>query len=65
VPIVNRIFTPSQEEIDFNKGLLQAMEGGARKGVAAVVYKGDMVDEAMVRTAREMLDFARLIGLPI
>jgi citrate lyase subunit beta/citryl-CoA lyase len=65
VPIVNRVFTPSAEEIDFCKGLIQAMEEASRQGIAAVTYKGDMVDEAMVKTAREMLDFAASIGLQV
>jgi citrate lyase subunit beta / citryl-CoA lyase len=65
VPIVNRVFTPSPEEIDFYKGLIQAMEEAERKGIAAVTYKGDMVDEAMVKTAREMLAFAASIGLAV
>jgi citrate lyase subunit beta / citryl-CoA lyase len=65
VPIVNRVFTPSAEEIDFFKGLIQAMEEAEKKGIAAVTYKGDMVDEAMVKTAREMLDFAASIGLAV
>ncbi len=65
VPIVNRVFTPSAEEIAFSKGLIQAMEEAERKGIAAVVYKGDMVDEAMVKTAREMLAFAASIGLGV
>jgi citrate lyase subunit beta/citryl-CoA lyase len=64
VPIVNRVFTPSVEEIEFCKGLIQAMAEAEKKGIAAVTYKGDMVDEAMVKTAREMLDFAASIGLP-
>ena len=65
VPIVNKVFTPSAEEIAFYKGLIQAMEEAKKKGVAAVTYKGDMVDEAMVKTAREMLEFAKSIGLEI
>jgi citrate lyase subunit beta/citryl-CoA lyase len=65
VPIVNRVFTPSAEEIDFFKGLIQAMEEASRQGIAAVTYKGDMVDEAMVKTAREMLGFAASIGLAV
>jgi citrate lyase subunit beta/citryl-CoA lyase len=65
VPIVNRVFTPSAEEIDFCKGLIQALEEASRQGIAAVTYKGDMVDEAMVKTAREMLDFAASIGLQV
>jgi citrate lyase subunit beta/citryl-CoA lyase len=65
VPIVNRVFTPTSEEIDFYKGLIQAMEDATKQGIAAVTYKGDMVDDAMVKTAREMLDFARSIGLSV
>jgi len=65
VPIVNRVFTPTTDEIEFYKGLIEAMKDAERKGIAAVTYKGDMVDEAMVKTAREMLDFAASIGLPV
>ncbi len=64
VPIVNTVFTPSADEIAFCQGLIQAMEDAEKRGIAAVTYKGDMVDEAMVKTARELLDFARSIGLP-
>ena len=59
VPIVNRAFTPSAEEIAYFEGLIQAMEDARKRGIAAVTYKGDMVDEAMVKTAREMLALAR------
>ena len=64
VPIVNRVFTPTADEIEFYKGLIEAMKDAEKRGIAAVTYKGDMVDEAMVKTAREMLDFAASIGLP-
>jgi len=60
VPIVNAVFTPSEEEIAFHKGLIEAMEDAQRQGIAAVTYKGDMVDEAMLKTSRELLDFAPL-----
>jgi citrate lyase subunit beta/citryl-CoA lyase len=63
VPIVNKVYTPTAEEIAFHKGLIQAMEEARRQGIAAVTYKGDMVDEAMVKTSREMLAFAQAIGL--
>jgi citrate lyase subunit beta/citryl-CoA lyase len=65
VPIVNQVYTPTADEIAFHKGLLQAMEDATKKGIAAVTYQGDMVDEAMVKTSREMLDFARSIGVEI
>jgi len=65
VPIVNKVFTPSEDEITFFKRLIEAFEEGEAKGNAAVVYEGDMIDYAMVKTAREILDFARSIGLSV
>ncbi len=59
VPIVNRVFTPSEEEVAFYEGLIQAMDDARKRGIAAVTYKGDMVDEAMVKTAHEILALAR------
>ena len=63
VPIVNEVFTPSVEEIAFFKGLIETFEEAEKKGSAAVVYQGDMIDYAMVKTAREMLAFAESIGV--
>jgi citrate lyase subunit beta / citryl-CoA lyase len=63
VPIVNKVFTPTADEIAFHKGLIQAMDEAKAKGIAAVTYQGDMVDEAMAKTSLEMLEFARSIGL--
>ena len=65
VSVVNKIFTPSNEEIAYCKGLIKAVEEAEKKGVAAVVYEGDMVDHAMVRTAQEMIEFAVSIGLEV
>jgi citrate lyase subunit beta/citryl-CoA lyase len=59
VPIVNRVFTPSAEELSYYEGLLQAMDDARRRGSAAVTYKGDMVDEAMVKTAQELIALGR------
>jgi citrate lyase subunit beta/citryl-CoA lyase len=63
VSVVNKIFTPSVEEITYCKGLIDAVDEAETKGSGAVVYKGNMVDRAMVTTALEMLEFARSIGL--
>jgi citrate lyase subunit beta/citryl-CoA lyase len=62
---VNRIFTPSPEELAYYKGLLEAMEAAERQGTAAVTYQGGMVDIAMVKTAEEMLEFARAVGVQV
>jgi len=65
VPIVNEVFTPSAQEIAFFKGLIETFEEAEKKGSAAVVYQGDMIDYAMAKTAREMLEFAKSVGLEI
>lgn len=60
VPIVNKVFTPTAEEVAFYEGLIAAMEDARKRGTAAVTYKGDMVDEAMVKTAQEMIALSRM-----
>ena len=61
VPIVNEAFTPNEAELTHARGLIAAMEAAEREGSAAVTYEGDMVDYAMVTTARELLDLAASI----
>ena len=61
VPIVNETFTPNEAELAHARGLIAAMEAAEREGSAAVTYEGDMVDYAMVTTARELLELAALI----
>ena len=65
VPIVNDIFSPSEEEIVYFKGLIDVFKAAEAKGNAAVIYEGDMIDYAMVKTAQEMLAFARSIGMSL
>lgn len=59
VPIVNHVFTPSAEELAYYEGLIEAMDEARTRGSAAVMYKGDMVDEAMVKTAQEIIALGR------
>ena len=65
VPIVNETFSPKPAEIAYYKGLLVAYEEGQRRGTAAVLYEGDMIDTAMAVTAREILDLAKEIGIAV
>ncbi len=62
VPIVNEAFTPTPQEIAYHQGLLAAMEEAERQGTSAVTYEGAMVDIAMVKTSRQLLELARVIG---
>jgi citrate lyase subunit beta/citryl-CoA lyase len=63
VPVVNAVFTPSQEEIAHWQGLIKAMEARRQEGSAAVTYAGDMVDVAHEETARAMLAMVREWGI--
>jgi citrate lyase subunit beta/citryl-CoA lyase len=63
VPIVNEEYSPKAAEIAYYEGLLVAYEEGQRRGTAAVLYEGDMIDTAMAVTAREILDLAREVGV--
>ncbi|MBI4507128.1 MAG: CoA ester lyase [Chloroflexi bacterium] len=62
-PVVNDIYAPHAEELAYYRGLLAAMAEAERRGLASVTYQGQMVDLAMVKTAREVLAFARDIGV--
>lgn len=62
VPIVNRVYTPTADEVAYYEGLVQAMAEARERGIAAVTYKGDMVDEAMVKTAEEMIALGRSLS---
>jgi citrate lyase beta subunit len=39
------------------------MEVAERQGTGAVTYQGAMVDIAMVKTAQQVLEFARAVGV--
>ena len=65
VPIANEVFTPTSEEIEGWKGLIHEMGEARKQGRAAVIYQNQMVDIAMEKTARDMLDMARKLGLSV
>ena len=63
IPIVNDVFSPTKEEISEWVGIIDAMNHAQSSGGAAVSYNGSMVDIAHEKTAKEMLEFARELGL--
>jgi citrate lyase subunit beta/citryl-CoA lyase len=65
IPIANEIFSPSEEEIAWNKGVLVAMDEAERAGKAAVTYDGMMIDYAHVRNALDLLAQAEGFGLAV
>lgn len=65
VPIANEIFSPSMEEIEWNKGVLKAMAQAEAEGRAAVTYDGMMIDYAHVRNALELIEQAKAFGMAV
>ena len=56
VPVINEVFTPSEEEVSEAKGLLDRLGG---EGSAFVLEDGRFVDRAVVESARLTLALAR------
>ena len=52
---VNRVFSPSDEEVEWARRIVQAYEQGVREGRGAVALDGRMVDPAVVRRAQGLL----------
>lgn len=55
VEAVNEVFTPTQEEVEYWEGVLEAMRKAEAEGKAAIRYEGEMIDAAHVETARRFL----------
>lgn len=57
----NRIFSPSAEEVDRARRIMNAMEQAAREGKGAVQIDGKLVDIANIRMAQNLLQKAEAI----
>jgi citrate lyase beta subunit len=55
VPVVNRVFSPSEEDVARAQRVVEAYEAGAREGRAAVALGGEMIDLPVVEQARRIL----------
>jgi citrate lyase subunit beta/citryl-CoA lyase len=64
VPVINRAFAPSREEIKRAQEIIDLYElADINSGVGAMVYKDEMVDAASLPAERKKLAIARKIGL--
>ena len=53
---VHRVFSPSEKEIAHYRDMIAAFEAAEAEGKGAVTFRGKMIDRAMVRKARGLLD---------
>jgi len=55
VPILNRVFAPSAEELAHARALIAAYDASIAAGHGAFAFEGRMVDEPVVRRARALI----------
>jgi citrate lyase subunit beta/citryl-CoA lyase len=58
---VNRVFTPSAEDIAHARGLIDAHEAAMAEGRAVATFKGRMVEILHVLEARRVLKIAEVV----
>ena len=62
VPVVQKAFTPSEEEINYAKRVVETFEASQREGRGAYALDGKMIDMPLLKNARKVLDRARAAG---
>jgi len=64
IEIVNRVFTPSERELDYYRRVIEAFNAALARGSAATTVDGTMVDYAMVESAKRVLAWAESVNQP-
>lgn len=62
IDIVNRIFTPSRQEIEHAERVVAAFQEAEARGEASVALEGKMIDIPIVERARTLLEVSRRIS---
>ncbi|MEF9974014.1 MAG: CoA ester lyase [Clostridia bacterium] len=63
VRTVNRVFSPSQAEIDYALEVLEVIEEAKRAGKGAISLRGKMIDKPIVDRAKYVLELASAMGV--
>ncbi|UTI66224.1 CoA ester lyase [Paraconexibacter antarcticus] len=61
VPLANRVFSPSEEELSRSVRMLATWQSRTQDGHGALLFEGRMVDEPAIREARALLATAEAI----
>ena len=61
VEVVNKIFTPTLQEVEEARGIVKAYEDALVKGLGATTYAGRMIDEATYKQAKSLLQLVKEI----
>ena len=63
VDAINTTFSPTAEEIDYCKKVLQAFEEANARGDGSIAFGGQLIDRPIVERARRTIDMAKFLGL--
>ena len=55
ISIARQVYSPSSEELDRYRRMIQAFEKGEAQGLAAISFEGQMVDYAAIKKAKAIL----------
>jgi len=60
---INATFSPTTEEIDYAKQVLQAFEEANARGDGSIALGGQLIDRPIVERARRTLELAKTLGI--
>lgn len=55
VPVINEVYSPTKEQLDYYRGMIDAFSAAEKAGEGALMYRGEHVDIAHVETAKSFL----------
>ena len=61
VDIVNEVFSPTEEEIEYAHDVMDAIEDGKRQGKGVISLRGKMIDAPIVKRAQQVLEMEKAI----
>ena len=62
IAVANEVFSPSEEDVVFYRGMIETFEKAEAEGNAAVLYEGQHIDYAHVKTARAVLELHKALS---
>lgn len=63
IETLNTVFSPSREELDYARGVVEAFEAGVLAGKGACMYRNKMIDKPVAERAQNLLQKAARLGV--
>lgn len=58
IELINQAYSPSQEEIQYSRQIIEALEEGHRQGRGSVAFNGKMIDWPVAELAKRVIEMA-------